>query len=100
MRIDFSRSGGVAGMTMRTSVDVDTLPADVRRQVCDWVEASDFFSLPAQPAAGSGGADRFNYEIRIEDTGRSHSISIGEADAPQTLRPLLDWLNRTARGNR
>jgi hypothetical protein len=97
MRIQFSRSGGFAGMTESASVDTDTLPPDERERVCSMVEGAAFFDLPAQISGATPGADRFNYEITVDSDGRSHTVVTDDASAPDSLIPLLDWLRRAAR---
>jgi hypothetical protein len=53
--------------------------------------------LPALAAASpmpGKGADRFQYELTVEDAGGRHELAMGEDSVPDELRPLIDRLNR------
>lgn len=100
MQIEFERTGGIAGMTVTASVDTDTLPDDERQEVCQLIEDANFFELPATVTDSTPRPDGFNYEITIGDGRRSHTVVTSDGAAPDTLVPLLDWLNRAARRRR
>ena len=40
------------------------------------------------------GADRFQYELTIEDAGGRHELAMSEDSVPEDLRPLIDRLKR------
>jgi hypothetical protein len=94
VQVDFARSGGLAGMSVRTSVDTAELPpgpaAEVERLVAA-VEASGL------PKGSRPGADRFQYDLTISRGGRSQSVSVGEKDLSPELEALCGWLLRHAR---
>lgn len=95
MKIRLERSGGFAGMTRTVEVDVDSLSEDERSAVTALVQNADFFALP--PSVSStvpAGADRFNYRITVESAQGAHTVEATEASAPDSLAPLIDWLNR------
>ncbi|MGV0023363.1 protealysin inhibitor emfourin [Phormidesmis priestleyi] len=91
MKIFFERSGGFAGLIMTTSIDTETLSSTEANQVCQMVEAADFFNLPATIASPSQ-PDRFHYQITVEEGDRQHTIQFGESAMPDRLPPLVDWL--------
>jgi hypothetical protein len=39
-------------------------------------------------------ADRFQFDLTIEDGDRSHTVSIAEEAAPPELKALLAWLQK------
>lgn len=45
----------------------------------------------ASPMRGEG-ADRFQYELTIEDAGGRHELAMSEDSIPEELRPLIDRL--------
>jgi hypothetical protein len=95
MKIRLERSGGFAGMTRTVEVDVDSLSEDERSAVMGLVQSADFFALPASVSSDApAGADRFNYRITVESAHGTHTVEATEASAPDSLEPLIDWLNR------
>lgn len=99
MRIEFERSGGLAGMRLTLSVDTDTLPESEADEIAKLVKEADFFALPEE-AGTPPGADAFNYKVTIESEGRSHTVRTSELEAPPGLSPLLQRLERLARRKR
>jgi hypothetical protein len=98
MRITFSRSGGVAGVRLRTTVSEDDLSRAHAARLRRLVEAADCFRLPRKMAADPKQPDRFQYELTLEDGGRRHTIVIDEEAATPGLLKLLEWLTGLARG--
>jgi hypothetical protein len=99
MRIVFERSGGFTGMIVTTTVDTAILSPMERSTLHSLVEAADFFRLPGAIASPAQ-PDRFQYQITVEDGDRQHTVILGEAAVPGTLRPLLDWLMDAIRTKR
>jgi len=97
MKIDFQRSGGVAGMTLSLSIDTETLPAAEASELEELVERSDFFAMPEPADSPAGAADRFTYQLTIESADRKRALEVGDATAPEDLVPLLDRLAGMAR---
>jgi hypothetical protein len=96
MHISLERSGGFAGIPLSVTVDTDTLTPEDAVQLQQLVEAAHFFELPKVfPATPQ--PDRFQYQISVEESGRSRSVSVGETAVPPSLRPLINWLMEAAR---
>jgi hypothetical protein len=89
VNIHFVRSGGFAGLVIELSVNSADLPAEEANALQQDIEAADFFALPTCISSQDGGADRFQYQITIEDADRKHTVEVGEAALPDTLRPLI-----------
>jgi hypothetical protein len=97
MRITFIRSGGFAGVRLRTTVNEEELSAEAAAQLRQLVDGADCFRLPGKIAADRKQPDRFQYELLIEDGERQNSILVDEEAASPALQPLLEWLTDVAR---
>jgi hypothetical protein len=100
MKVQFVRTGGFAGMRLAATIDSSTLPADEAQALKTELETANFFSLPAQLTSPAGGADRFQYEITVEDGGKKHTIETGETSMPETLQPFVQHVELLARSSR
>ncbi len=100
MRIHFERSGGFAGLRLEATVDTETLPAETADTLRQLVRAAHVFDLPALMAPANPGADRFCYQLTIEDRGRRRVIEACESAIPGELQPLLRFLTARARSAR
>jgi hypothetical protein len=95
MRIEFTRSGGFAGMRLSRTFDTGQLPEEEAHQLDQLVDAANFFSLPE--TLQSGGADKFQYKISIERDGKAHTVQADERAAPPPLASLIKKLEVAAR---
>lgn len=100
LRISIERTGGVAGITIATAVDVKDLSSDEAQKLRQMVEESDFFKLPEKITSRSPQPDRFQYELKIEDNGRQHTVTVSEEVVPAKLQSLVKWLMEKARQTR
>ncbi len=100
MRYQFVRTGGFAGMRLAATIDSSDLPPQEAQALQQELEAAKFFSLPNQIKGQGGGADRFQYEITVDDGKRQHSVEVGEAAMPDSLQPLVQHLESLARTRR
>lgn len=97
MRIKLERSGGFTGIPQTHSVSTEQLSEGDARQVSDLVQQSGFYELPAAIRSTQPGADRFQYDITVESERGAHTVTVDEGAVPSQLRPLLDWLKKSAR---
>ncbi|NDJ21439.1 hypothetical protein GS682_07270 [Nostoc sp. B(2019)] len=95
MRISFERTGGFAGISKKTTFDTATLPPNEAQELPRLVEAADLFKLPERITSPNPQSDRFQYKLTVEDNGKHHTVIVSEAALPGTLRPLIDWLNKS-----
>jgi hypothetical protein len=100
MRIHFVRTGGFTGMRLASTIDSDALPEEEVQELREELDNAHFFELPSQLSGGPGGADRFQYEITVEDGRKTHKIEAGEAALPESAQPLVQHLERLARTRR
>lgn len=99
MKIDFIRSGGFAGMRLTTQIDTAMLPSTEADRLRRLLEEAHFFELPATLKSNLPGGDRFQYRITVEEGGKRKEVFADDAAAPETLRPLIDYLTDWARSS-
>ncbi len=97
MRISFERSGGFAGITMKTAIDEKDLAPDEVQKLRQMVEGADFFNLSKKIVPRSPQPDRFQYELKLEEKGRQYAVMVSEEVMPEKLKPLVHWLLGKAR---
>lgn len=91
MRVSVKKSGGIAGLKVRAEIDSEQLSPKQEREMKDLVERADLFDQPAKPG-GKSMPDQFQYEVTVEDQGKTHSFVTNEAAASDDLLELVDWL--------
>ncbi len=96
MQIDFIRTGGFAGVRLTTSVDTTKLPPDQAVTLHKLLDDAGFFQLPENIAPPKPQPDRFEYRISVSSAEQSHAIVVNDAAAPDSLRPLIDYLTKMA----
>ncbi|MEH1870041.1 protealysin inhibitor emfourin [Nostoc sp.] len=92
MQISFERTGGFAGITKKTTIDTDTLSPNEASTLAQLVEVADLFRLPEHITSPNQESDRFQYKLIVEDNGKQHTVTVSEASLPETLKPLVEWL--------
>jgi emfourin len=97
MRIEFERTGGVAGMKLATTIDSGRLSSEEAATLDRLVDEAGFFGLPSRLAASTSSPDRFQYRITVRMPDRAHTVDVHEGRITPTLRPLIDWLTAAAR---
>ena len=89
-RLEVVRSGGFAGITLRTSVDAGTLSPEEVAPIERLLEEAG--TPPAGPAPRSRGVDRFHYEVTLTGEAGERKVSLTETELAPELRRLLDEL--------
>jgi hypothetical protein len=97
MKINFQRSGGLAGMLVQLSIDTGSLPPDKADHLHNSVKKANFFDLPARLDSPIDASDQFQYVITVEQGNRRHTVEASDGAAPATLWPLLRELTLLAR---
>lgn len=94
MRVELTRSGGFAGLTLQAALDTDELEPSQASAARDGL-ASLRWNEPPPPSPR--GADFQQYQITVVDeAGQRRSTVLFEPDIPAELRPLVQQL--VARG--
>jgi hypothetical protein len=96
MRILFERTGGFAGRKIERRIDSAALPVCQAHRLNELLKQSGFFALPAVLKSDNPGADRFSYRVTIETEEGRHTVEAAEEAVPGSMRPLLDFLSRSA----
>lgn len=99
-RIYFERTGGFAGLQLSTNVDSQSLDEDESLGLEQEIDRAGFFALPSRIQSPEGGVDRFEYHITVMQEGREYSVEVSEAAMPDSLRPLVEHLERLLRTRR
>lgn len=96
-KIYFERSGGFMGRTVSLELDLKDLPDDQAKVLEELLDEANFFELP-ENLTEKPVPDSFTYTITV-NAGfmKKHSVHVGDASAPDDLRPLLEELSRRAR---
>ena len=82
---------------MKTAVDEKDLTPGEARKLRQLVEEADFFNSPGKITSRSPQPDRFQYELRLEEKGRQHTVTMSEEAMPAKLKPLVNWLMEKSR---
>lgn len=90
--IDLVRSGGMAGLSLGTSVALSSLAPDTAATVAEALSRVDVAGLAQRPAVAPSGPDRFQYDLTVTSGGQTHAVSLHEPDVPAELRPLINAL--------
>ena len=96
-RIKFERTGGFAGMTIARDLKMDELSEEQAHRLSELLDELDFRELPEQMTDVEDMPDQFTYVITVETTKWEHTVSTGDASAPEKMQELLQLLNRLAR---
>lgn len=97
MKVQFARTGGVAGIRLTVTLDTETLPHAEADRLRRLVAAARLFDQPASRRLPGPGADRFQYQVTVEEGDRIKKVELDESSVPETFRPLLDYLVDSAR---
>ena len=97
MKIQFRQTGGFAGLTKSGNFDSDSMPEEEAQELAGLVEQAD----PSKPFQESGsafqGADREQYSIVIEASGKKHALHLTQGSIPDRLRPLVTFLRKRSK---
>ena len=93
--MQFTQSGGFAGLVKGCDIDTATLSPENAKELEQLVKAAGI--------SGSGellsrsGRDLQQYEITIEDGTRKASVIVDDQSAPQSVKPLIGYLKKCAK---
>lgn len=96
MHIHFKRSGGFAGMRLSCSLDTEELPPGQAEELDKLIGEAEFFELPEELVPEQPRPDRFEYQVRVKADEKEHEVTVNDAAAPESLRPLLNYLTTLA----
>ena len=96
-RIKFERTGGFAGLRIARDLKLDDLPDEQARTLAELLDDMDFHELPEQMMSDSNMPDQFTYTITVETKKWEHTVTTGDASAPEKMQELLQLLNLLSR---
>lgn len=73
------------------------LPEEQAKALLELLDELDFDELPEELKNNPPLPDQFTYKISVETKDGEHSVTTGEASAPEKVQELLQMLNRIAR---
>jgi hypothetical protein len=92
-RIEFERSGGLVGRSLTATIDSANLAQEDAAELLAMLDKIDMQAPTAPPR----GADRFQYDIRVERDGKQETITGYDGSMSPELKALSDRLLRFAR---
>lgn len=95
-RIKFERTGGFTGMRIARDLKLDELSDEHAHRISELLDDLDFEELPEQMLEESM-PDQFTYVITVETEEGEHTVTTGDASAPEKMQELLHLLDRLAR---
>jgi hypothetical protein len=96
MRIQFEQTGGFMGRTVSVDLNLEELPVEQADQIRKLIDQADFINLGENLSSPST-PDAYSYRITVETDVLKHTVSVGDASAPDSLRPLIQELSQRAR---
>lgn len=99
MKLTVTRKLGITGLVETLSVDSGALAPDDAHTLRTNVEAADLL-VPRPAAVDRTYADAVEYELAVEDAGRSNRVVVSEAQLPPAVRSLITWLESVPGGQR
>lgn len=92
MRVELTRSGGIAGLTVQVAVEGTELSKAEASKLAELVERAGVEALARRSPLRGPGADRFQYDLTVSDKGKEHRLTVSEGAVPPELDELLRWL--------
>ena len=97
MKIQYERSGGFAGMSVKVNIDTNSLPAETTQSFYQALATARFFELPEKLATTGPSTDQFTHRLTIDDENRHHVVEMSDSAVPDSLQPILRKLLLMAR---
>ncbi|HKV88844.1 MAG TPA: protealysin inhibitor emfourin [Candidatus Dormibacteraeota bacterium] len=91
--VQLERSGGIAGASFKSTVDSAALPASDAADLRTLLDRVDL-GAPSPPPKG---ADRFQYDIKVERGGQTRNVTAYDGSLSPELKALIDWLGSHSR---
>ncbi|QSJ16309.1 hypothetical protein JYQ62_31970 [Nostoc sp. UHCC 0702] len=95
MKVNFSQSGGYAGLRRGCELNTDSLTPDEAAKLQSLVELSGI--LEAQSSHAPNARDLFNYNITVETSQGQRTVSFDDLSLPENAQPLLKYLQSCAK---
>jgi hypothetical protein len=97
VKVEFARTGGVAGIRLTATLDTELLPCDEADRLRRVIADAALFDLPTLLKSRTRRPDQFQYRVTVEEGDRIKKVELDESSVPEKLQPLLDYLTDCAR---
>ena len=77
---------------MTATLDTEGLPLQEADRLRRLISAASFFDQPTSLKSSTSGADRFQYQVTVEEGDRIKKVEIDESCVPRTFQPLIEYL--------
>ena len=92
MQITLVRSGGLAGLRTDVSVNTDELPRKEAAEIAGLVHQVGLEDLARRSPIRGRGADRFQYDLTVQDAEQRLKATVAEDAASPELQQLISRL--------
>ena len=92
MRVQVTRSGGIAGLKLRAELETETLPEEQSRQLQELAGRLQDRGGPPPAGRPQRRVDGFVYTITFPDASGAPPVALRESETPVELRRLFDQL--------
>ena len=92
MRIRYTRSGGIANISISIEIDLQKLPREIVNQIRGLLKLSDAFHLKGRPKAHPRIPDDLHHELEIGKGEKCRRISCNDSECPPHLLEIFDRL--------
>lgn len=101
VRVTVHRSGGFTGIDLEREADTASMPAgdaaELRRLVAEADLAELVPRLSAATSPPPGRADRFQYDVTVEEGDQAYRFTVHDGAVPPEVKPLLALVTRAGR---
>lgn len=94
MKIQFTQSGGFAGITRACELDTMHMNASDAERLEELLHGSGLLDL--KDTQSSKARDSFVFQIEVSQKGDSRSVTVDDASLPEKARPLIEYLQSQA----
>jgi hypothetical protein len=93
MRVTVVRGGGLAGLVTRTELDDAALPPADAAALREHAQRAGLLGDAPATAAPTTHPDEMQYELRVEDAGKTRALRFSDTTLPDPARELLQWID-------
>lgn len=97
MRVQWKKEGGFAylpGLNKPREIDADSLPEPKKEELERRIQSANFFQKPEEvEQRARGAADYQQYQITVEEGGRTHTVNFSDVAPDSDLLELFDYLD-------
>ena len=101
LRVRFTQTGGVAGLTSTYEADVAGLSDEDAERLRQFIDETNFFDLPDEVSNGDPTPDQYTYTLWIAHGRRNRELTTYDGSGPHQSPPLeklIEWLKERAPG--